>query len=379
MEEKYIRISDYVFLFIIIYFSADTLLFGTNSDSRFIKFGYVVSLTCFVSLTISLRNNLNRICAQRSFIYIGGMIICCLLSMLVNYDFNYGYFLKIFLLLFAILYINKYPLAEFSIIFTNVILIVCIFSLIGYIIMILNNGILPTPFITINTYDRGFYNLGFAISPNYTRQIRNWSFFREPGVFQIYVIIALFFHLTYTNKFSILKILIYIVTVFTTLSTTGYIALIGIFAIIILRNNTFTKKKKMLLICLIVIIISYIAIYTNLLSFDVNYQRQSVLGKFYDLQRGTTISRIGSFYGNIQLFLKSPLFGIGLGGIDRDFLTIITQKYYVNAAANTNMLLIQFSAHGFIYGCLWTLGMYFLTGQIVGGLERAIIIILGYN
>lgn len=375
MEEKGIKLSDYFLLFLVIYCSADTLLFGTNADSRFILLSYVILMLSIVFLIRPFSTKLKIAFPKKQLQYFLGMTCFCMLSMLFNFDVSFGYLLKIILLLFALLYSTRYSINDFFKIYEDIIFVICIFSLIGFILMFLNNGVLPTPIITTNTYGRGFYNIGFAISPNYTRQLRNWSFFREPGVFQMYVILGMLIHISRQSKISIVRVIVYTITILTTLSTTGYIALIGVITLIVLRNNSMTSGKKIILISLIAFVIGYVAINTNLLSLDVVNQRQSVFGKFFDMQRGTTISRIGSFYGNIYLFFKNPLFGVGLGGIDKEFLNVVSQKYSVTAAANTNMLLIQFSAHGIFYGCLWTYGMYLFSGHLGRGFERVIVLL----
>jgi hypothetical protein len=345
-------IWDTILLFLMIYISADTLMFGTNGDNKYIYFSYIFMILITIFLFLRLKNKL--ILPKKNFSFFFLMSFLLLVSMAVNSDYRFGYAIKILLLFQAMLFVMKYSFDDFCYMFDRVMTLVALLSIIGYIYMMLTGGELPTNLITVNTNGRTFYNIGFCISPNYTDQIRNWAFFREPGVYQIYLILALLIQVCILVKKDIRKIIIYIIAIITTASTTGYIALAGVIALIVIKQGGISKKKKGMLLLFIATTISYLVIYTDLLSLDASKQYVSVFGKFFNLERGTTVSRLASITVNIRMFLMNPVTGIGLGGIENNFIPLVQKYYFVAAAANTNMLLIQYSAHGLFYGLLWT-------------------------
>ena len=72
--------------------------------------------------------------------------------------------------------------------------------------------------------------------------IRNFGFARVPGVFAIYIIIALIFETFINENSSVKRIIIFTITLITTFSTTGFIAF-GFYLIAILFNSSNTKSK----------------------------------------------------------------------------------------------------------------------------------------
>lgn len=91
--------------------------------------------------------------------------------------------------------------------------------------------------------------------------LRNCGPFWEPGAFQGFINLALFINIFYcsnNNKYWLLKNIVFIVTVLTTLSTGGYIVLFIISALIVLYKTHWLQFTKMIVIFIIVLMAIYL-------------------------------------------------------------------------------------------------------------------------
>ena len=119
---------------------------------------------------------------------------------------------------------------------------VCAYSLVAMYIfkpIIMSNNIdYPT---IVNSVNNIFYNFGIAFVLKSEYYIRNFSFFREPGVYQTFIVLALVFLLFCKNleENKIKKIgssLLFIITIVSTFSTTGIVILTMILTMRISNN-----------------------------------------------------------------------------------------------------------------------------------------------
>ena len=173
--------------------------------------------------------------------------------------------------------------------------------------------------------------------------------FREPGVFQMFLIMGLMTHWLQSNIIKGLRISIYIVAILLTFSTTGYIALaILIVGCRLSRSNNGLKGNILYILILFVFLAIYL--YTDVLSAE-----GQVFGKLNE-ENASTVARFGSIMGNLHIFSSSPFFGVGILSVDELFDHYISGNYSFFTASNTNTILIQFSTFGLFFGLLWSYG-----------------------
>ncbi len=359
----------YILIFLFIYISDDTLLFGTNIEKSFIDAKYIFIMVAAVALT--LYNFLHqRALNGRTFYFLISLVLLIMISMVVNHDVRLGYFYKICLLLYAFAIIQIMNFREFAEVFNRVVYLLAFASLIGFAIMIIMPSILSFLPILTNSKPLRFYNAGLTTIPIFyigtSNLPRNFGIFREPGVYQMYLIMALLFQMFIIKENTLKRYLVYALAVLTTFSTTGFIALGIVFIMFLLNNNGLSKGKNSFLIILCVIVIISLLAFTDIFSTDLEDRNSgSIFYKIFNPTKSFSgAARFASVTENIRMFFEKPFFGVGLTALGEKFSVYAFQTYGIATPHNTNTLLIQFAAHGFIYGFLWIFGYWRLAKNI---------------
>lgn len=364
---------------VVAFVSDDTVLFGTNSNYNFIalKYGVISALLSLLLLLYFAKSlKLNKKIIGINYI----MILLIILSGFINNDLRLGYFYKSGILVVSTLLVSYIPFYKFAVLFDKIMRVISIASLVGFISYFLMKGALVY-FPTIqNTANMEFYNLVLTVVPSsfHGGMARNYGIFREPAVYQTYLIIAMIFQLFIMPRVRMSSCILYIISIITTFSTTGYVALF------ILLLSYFIKRtenagqfwQKTFVVIFFMLTISYMALYTDLL-FQEGYG--SVFGKLYDGGRSTTGARLASVFVNLNLFFKSPFLGVGLTQLEVQFPQIAYQYVGMLTPHNTNTMLIQFASHGFFYGMLWINGFWKLCNRITLARISAFMIFIVFN
>lgn len=167
-----------------------------------------------------------------------------------------------------------------------------------------------------NTFtDDGFYKgskniIIYNFHENALITFRNSGPFWEPGAFAVFLLIALIFNHINEKKIFTKKNLIFIITIVTTLSTTGFICL---FVFLFYLNYNILRKNILFIVFFILSFIGTIALYERIpflkdkIEKDIAYSNE------------TTTSRFGSALADYNLFKESPLFGYGRAGAKNNF------------------------------------------------------------
>lgn len=221
----------------------------------------------------------------------------------------------------CIAYDRKYVVDRF----VKMVFFLSICSLIIFVIQIVDFSLIyKLPSYYINEHNQKFYG-GILAGAAKIHQYRNIGIATEPGRHQIYLITALFFLLFRSEqlyvkmkKKGIICVCI-IVTLLTTQSTTGYIALIIVIGGYLLKrqkniskdNTRIRQKIKSLLLVMILGLIIYV-----LSTGEENFIYQSLINKLFDttghlnLKQNTGSARTISILLDLSIALKHPL---GLG------------------------------------------------------------------
>jgi hypothetical protein len=365
------RLSIYILLGIIIIVSGDTLLFGTNSNSMFINAKYLIHVTLFAGLSmLTLLKNI-KINRDALFVYFI-LILIILLSGFINNELSFGYYYKILIITLSLLITTIIPLSTFIVYYDKIITLLACLSLVGYGSYQLFSGIVRFFPTVTNIANREFYNLFVTYIPNYGYGgvlIRNWGVFREPGVFQMYLVFGLLIQLFIYRDSSKFSVLIYIITIATTFSTTAYIALFITLAAYFLFKSYDTYKKhekKILFIIIFLVIVTGVVLYSEQTISYLGF----VFNKLEDIGHGSTVARVASVTVNLLVFFENPLLGAGFNKLSDIFPIYSLQQTGYFARDNTNMILIQFASHGLIYGVIWILGYWKLSSKLTCSLNQ---------
>jgi len=190
-----------------------------------------------------------------------------------------------------------------------------------------------SPNIIIFTFERSLIN-GF----------RNSGPFWEPGGYAVFLIIALIFNFIRTSKIIDKKNIIFILSIITTVSTMGYLALICILCGYLVITDGISKK---VLFIISLFVIS--SLYTT-----APFMKEKILHNI-DVAELTTGSRFGSALVDFRLFKKSPIIGNGKGDMRYGGRKI---SYFTSLEHRNNGIFILLATYGIIITFLYLFLIY---------------------
>ena len=157
-------------------------------------------------------------------------------------------------------------------------------------------------------------------------KFRNPGQFIEPGVFGLFLTVALIFQIIFDEGKITWKSLLFIVTMLTTFSTATYLGLVVIFIYLLLRN-----KKIHFVFRVSMVLISFIIFFQFFMNTEFLYEK---LRYQYSLaiQKSLYQPTQGRFYGTrkaLNAIKEAPIFGRGLSKLSEvtDFSSPIYVRY----------------------------------------------------
>lgn len=334
----------HLFVFFLIYCSGSTVLFGTSKFSVLIT--AILPDLLFLTIILiwffkrkNLRMNLHHLsCFLFIFFSLGVM-------MLVNNDYSLNNIYEVIQLSLAFLLVMFINRDDFERALYNCVLVLCSFSLFSYVLTYFFPSIIRVFPTVENTANLTFHFLGLSVVPNTylsSSIVRNFGIFREPGVFVCFIGIAYALGKK-NNLISLFAIIVFSLTLITTLSTTGYVVLLLLFLTFIIEKKSLSLF--FLSIILVGLFVLILKLNTNLLDID-----GPVFAKFL-WHTSSYNARFGSISQNIELIKLHPIFGAGWEESKAFFLSSYLSTH------NTNTYLFFFSCYGFFVGTAYTLGL----------------------
>lgn len=220
-----------------------------------------------------------------------GLVSKCLLFILfVNYCMYKDNIEKIFMIIYKI------------------VMICSISSLVLFIALYVLKISLPFFYV-----DNGFYKSYFYLlftSSGYAEQIGSFSFYRlqsifwEPGVFSVYILIALFYYYFLSKERDVRQLFVLLFCLILTTSTTGLIVGIGLFIVTILYRLKSKTVKAALIVPMIIgalPVVNYLWLEKKNSAISPSYSL-----RMYDMQRSIEIWKdnfiLGVGYNNNSIF-----------------------------------------------------------------------------
>lgn len=319
-----------------------------------------LTIILWILLLVLCANVTTRINKQ-SFCTFVFLIVSMAGSTIVNGE-NCIVFLKISFSYFVVLIIvSRYGFNEFANSFVEVMLFLSVISLIGYVAFLV---IIPlrSMFVVKNTANLLYSNLVLYVSsPEHIH--RNWGMFWEPGAYQTFLNLALLFEIRRRDA-KVKNICVFIITILTTYSTTGYIGLVINFVILLLKRKKPTSIKKLIIAVLLLSVPAVIFAWDALFGRTIYTGELSVFGKLKQLANYSDagyITSVGvryySVFGVLQAFLERPLFGFGYQGL-------VERMYPYTYGMNTCTFVNWFATYGIIYGVIMLLGVFNLSKKL---------------
>lgn len=241
-------------------------------------------------------------------------IIVDLLQLGFKDNININYVISQFIMFCGILCIANIVSTNYIKCFTNIITFIAIYSLAIYLIClfpdiktylynhIASNGSLNVEEAVQKGGGRNFiiYNFQTDFVSEVIGYSRNCGPFWEPGMFAVFLIIALFFNVFLSDKPKKYKTIILVTTLISTFSTGGFMVALLLVAFYII-NTGLTARNIMLFIPVAILTIAYVM--------NLEYIGEKTMHQFNTATVGSDESRYGAFITQLDMIGASPLIG----------------------------------------------------------------------
>lgn len=213
----------------------------------------------------------------------------------------------------AMLIITTLSKEEYIESFTSIMMFLAICSLVTYILFIVAPSVVYR--FPIHTWRMGrtqFANMFLAAVPvSMNDYYRNFGIFYEPGIYQIFINIALLFELFYRNT-NVKRVIVWVMTIITTLSTNGVISCgILLFAYglkLVGRTSDKQAKKRRLRFLVLGTALVFCFIYF----YGTGVIDNRLFNKFTTTRTsGTIFDRLNAITYALDKFFSDPIFGVG--------------------------------------------------------------------
>ena len=293
----------------------------------------------------------------------------------LSYEFD---FFLILVDICAVLFISNIPYSELIVSYRKVMLFICIVSDILFLIGLtpilrrLNFLIAMVPntdlYAFLGTFIVRFWYPGIYY--------RNFGVFLEPGQFQLFLGLGLYFELFCTDKLRKRNLIIYLITFLTCNSTNGYItALFIIMAYIFESKKTkwnIVNTKRFFLISLPIIVFVLIVIKyrdSNFIATSIDKVMQLFESEYAFYQSGSGLERRRAFDVALSAFWENPFFGLGYNGLEQ-YVKNLNSTGFIMTFSPGNW----FARFGFIYGIIANLGyIYFFCSVLQNKISKMVL------
>lgn len=335
----------YVFLTFIFVLSTDSLWTYTWSNRNLFKL-VDISVLMLAVLAFGYFLQIYRKIKLQDFAIIGVIFIALIANLFANRAISKGYLIKFSYPLIGVLLCREMNFKRFARAFVSVMVFLTVYSLILYLMANLRMQ-KNLPIIT-NIANKSFYNgiLGFIAKDGNTI-IRNWGVFWEPGTFQAYISFAIIIDLFYLKNTKPYKTILFIITVVTTMSTTGYIV-VGIILLLYIFSMKGKQYNVNKIVILSIILLGIIFIFAN------DKLRDFIFGKIKVKNKKQTASfgaRYYSVIGNLRImFTDGLIVGTGIKNYVNIYQATVNSMGYFKDMSNTATIFVDIARFGWLYG-----------------------------
>lgn len=336
------------------------LIILVYSGFCFLTINNIIRYVIIFFLTMSsIVVNKNQLRINTYLLYVLSFIYIFLIISFLNNLSQYSSYFQLFIAIFVAFCIVSCIQFEYFIdLFIKCMYIIAFFSLIIFLSNLIINKMNPSlldnwPYKvnnSANTVVNNYFLSVYQIS--YRAFDRNFGPFWEPGAYQTFLILALYFTLFYKKNNNKKHIFIFGLTIISTFSTTGIIALflllfLAFFNYLNNKKNEYNKRKINIVVTLLLFIV--LAFFTILL-IPKNYT-ELVFGKLSgilsgDYASGSTSTRIYAFIEPIKAMFKKSIFGLGYRGLNQYAIEV---GYLLNTCTITNW----FGMYGLMIGLIF--------------------------
>ena len=354
---QYNKLLIWLIIFIM-YVSVDTFLFGTSNLSLCTYIYYIsyFSLAIYASLFI-----MKKVHYFTNLMFVFTIILLfMLMTMASNMDITGGYFLYIAVYIISIFIVMRFPLKDFLYAFETIFYYWTCASLIAYFLFLtfpIIGEILPS------IPNSAGYDFKILIFTNFFHSTsstddfsipRNVSIFREPGVYMLYILIAMMVIIFLRKNINKKRFIIYLITMFTTFSTAGI--LLGSCLLLYVAITTKDKKMKILLLLFFLVFSAFVFAGESVI-YDKIFNKFDEDTSAYE----STMARIASITIPIEILFDNLYLGCGITNFPLQFTNYAIQFYGISlntSGSSTNFILNTFAVYGIFIGTIFILMLY---------------------
>lgn len=336
---------EYMIIYIMLYLSCGFAV-STNSGT----FIMAAEAVCVIIVVLNrfLTGRHVKV-TQKSILYVVGIAGLIILGEVLRGGSFKHVQIGVYGMLMAYVFAMCFSFEEYMKKISNIMYFLCVYSLVLYVAFCLTPELVKKLPTVENTAGWHAYHAGFStIYKNV--DIRNQGIFWEPGAFQTFINLALITELFYFKTFRKRRVFIYLITIFTTFSTAGFITAFVLIYIFLLQSIINKKARKrenaMLMLYVMTILVLLFFVFQNI---DTPLTREvfGKLDRYFDggVNTGTVDVRMSSFIEPLKALLQNPTWGLGYVGSKQ---LAYAKKYYMDTCTFVNWL----SYYGIIVGTL---------------------------
>lgn len=348
-------------LIIMITFSQNVYAFSQMATGKLALTRNVVQVLVLLYLVIKvIKGNMVKPRVLVAYII---LMACMIISMFLNVDFAGVYWLLECTIAFC--FVTLYDVYSIGDKFEKIMICICSIYTALYFLIMCDWNILATPICLFleKTHIVWHHSEMMQYYINHVIPLRSYAFFREPGVYQMFIALALMIELFVSERFRLWHGCVYVVAILTTHSTTGYICIVLILGLVVIK---YAKSNRGMTIFSIGIIL----IALPLIPFVLN----SILLKLTatGANSHSWLSRQASILTNIYIWVQKPIQGVGISYIFENYEKITKDVFGLQAGIysitdDTNTVLIFFAAFGIIVGGLFVWGTFLFCKKMMRG------------
>lgn len=242
------------------------------------------------------------------------IVIVDLLQLGFKYNINLNSVISQFIIFWGIISISIIITNNYVKCFTNIITVIAIYSMAIYLLCLfpeikdyLYNHVASNDSLNVEEAvqkDGGRNFIIYNFQTDYVSDAigysRNCGPFWEPGMFAVFLIIALFFNVFLMDKHNKYKTIILTVALVSTFSTGGFMVALLLVAFYII-NDGLTARNILLFIPFAILTINYVL--------ELEYIGEKTINQLNKASVGSDESRYGAFITQLDMIEASPLIG----------------------------------------------------------------------
>ena len=366
------KITILIFL-LIFYTSQNTVLFGTNNITAFVRIGQACLFVSIIYLLCKYKISVS----YKEFVFLNLLMIPVVLAVIINGDFQLVHLYVCISIVGGFILSKSIDIEKLINTFNKCLYWVAAFS-IGTMIVA---QVYPSIFVFFpqisNIEHYGFFYLGLSVCPTDDYFYRNYGLFREPGVFQYYLNLGILFEIL-SKHVNYKRLAVFLFALIITFSTIGYICAMILAIVYVLQKKG--EKKLIVLVPCVVVFFAFLQFYVLE---NIDWEGYSVWDKLDGVEdiysnanvlNISMVTRLGSIIVDINLIPLSPLVGLAQQKVYDLYPVISMQILGLYLKYPTDSYFLQFAKYGVLFGSVISYGYYRLCKKMTGDILSLLLI-----